>query len=134
MCLVARHFEATGLPTLILGSALDILTAGQPPRAKFVNYPLGFETGRFEDRQNQFDVVAAALRGFDEMTTPGIEPLPLEWQPGWEMVNERERGKLDHRSARTTMPQYQTEADRLMAEGQATQDNGVRPGYAKVFQ
>lgn len=56
-----------GLPTLILGSALDILQAGKPPRAKFVNYPLGFESGRFEDRQNQFDVVVEALRGFDVM-------------------------------------------------------------------
>ena len=107
-----------GLPTLILGSALDILKAGRPPRAKFVNYPLGFESGRFEDRQNQFDVVVEALRGFDEMTTPGIDPLPFEWLPGWEMVDERERGKLDHRSPRTTTPQFQTEEDRLMAERQ----------------
>ena len=106
-----------GLPTLILGSALDILKAGKPPRAKFVNYPLGFESGRFEDKRNQLDVVAAALEGFDEMKSPGIEPLSFEWRRGWDMVNERERGKLDHRSPRTTAPQYQTEQDRLMAEG-----------------
>ena len=119
MCLVARHFEALGLPTLIMGSALDILAAGKPPRAKFVNYPLGFESGRFRDRRNQFDVVAEALRGFDEMTAPGIDPLSDEWLAGWDMVRERERGKLDHRSPRTTTPQYQTEEDRLMAERQA---------------
>ncbi len=117
MCLVARHFEASGLPTLIVGSALDILRAGKPPRAKFVNYPLGFESGRFRDRRNQFDVVARALTGFDEMTSPGIEQLPFEWHRGWDMVREREKGKLDLRSPRTTMPQYQTEEDRLMAEG-----------------
>ena len=105
-----------GLPTLILGSALDILTAGKPPRAKFVNYPLGFESGRFRDRQNQFDVVAEALRGFDEMTSPGVEPLSYEWHQGWDMVHAREKGKLDHRSPRTATPQYQTEEDRLMAE------------------
>lgn len=105
-----------GLPTMILGSALDILEAGKPPRAKFVNYPLGFESGRFEDRRNQSDVVAAALKGFEEMTAPGIEPLPFKWQPGWDMVRERERGKLDLRSPRTTVPQYQTQEDRLMAE------------------
>jgi len=83
----------------------------------FVNYPLGFESGRFRDRRNQFDVVARALGGFDEMRSPGIEHLPFEWQPGWDMVREREKGKLDHRSPRTTTPQYQTEEDRLMAEG-----------------
>ena len=116
MCLVARHFEERGLPTLILGSALDILAAGRPPRAKFVNYPLGFESGRFRDPQNQFDVVAEALKGFDEMTSPGIEHLPFEWLRGWDVIRKREKGKLDHRSPRTTAPQYQTEADRLMAE------------------
>ncbi len=105
------------MPTLILGSALDILKAGRPPRAKFVNYPLGFESGRFRDRQNQFDVVAEALKGFDEMTSPGVDPLAYEWRLGWDMVHEREKGKLDHRSPRTTTPQYQTEEDRLMAEG-----------------
>lgn len=128
MCLVARHFEAIGLPTLILGSALDILKAGRPPRARFVNYPLGFESGRFEDRQNQYDVVVEALRGFDEMTTPGIETMSFEWQQGWDRVNARERGKLDHRSPRTTTPQYQNEEDRLMAEAEKPQMDGTRVG------
>jgi hypothetical protein len=34
------------------------------------------------------------------------------------MLNEREKGKLDHRSPRTTEPQYQTEDDRRAASGQ----------------
>jgi len=110
-----------GLPTLILGSALDILEAGKPPRAKFVNYPLGFESGRFEDRRNQFDVVAEALRGFDDMASPGIDPLSHEWRAGWDMVRAREKGKLDHRSPRSTAPQYQTEEDRRIAEGEGSQ-------------
>ena len=117
MCLIARHFEEKGLPTLILGSGLDILEAGKPPRAQFVNYPLGFETGRFQDKANQFDVVADALKGFESMTTAGIEPLNYEWQAGWDMLHERERGKLDSRSPRDTNPQYQTEEDRVLAEG-----------------
>lgn len=117
MCLIARHFEAAGLPTLILGSALDILQAGQPPRAKFLNYPLGFESGRFQDKQNQLDVVRAALKGFDAMNSPGIEPLPFEWLEGWQLVDEREKGKLDLRSERHASPQYQTEEDRQLAEG-----------------
>ena len=117
VCLVARHFEALGLPTLILGSGLDIMQAGKPPRAKFVNYPLGFESGRFQDKQDQFDVVSQALTGFDTMTSPGIEPMSFEWLAGWDMLRAREKGKLDHRSLRDTTPQYQTEEDRLMAEG-----------------
>ena len=116
VCLIARHFEADGLPTLIVGSALDILQSGQPPRAKFVNYPLGFESGRFRDKSDQVAVIRQALLGFDGMNEPGIEALDLEWLDGWDMINERERGKLDQRSPRTTEPQYQTEADRLAAE------------------
>ena len=49
------------------------------------------------------------------MESTGIEPLDLEWLDGWDMINERERGKLDQRSPRTLEPQYQTEADRLAA-------------------
>lgn len=118
MCLIARHFEQLGLPTLILGSALDILRAGQPPRAKFLNYPLGFETGRFKDKRNQLKVLRDALTGFETLTAPGIEFLDYEWQDGWDLVNEREKGTLDQRNARTTEPQYQTEEDRLAAESE----------------
>ena len=117
MCLIARHFEALGLPTLILGSALDILEAGRPPRAMFVNYPLGFESGRFRDSQNQYDVLRSALMGFDGMKEPAVEPLPFEYPDGWQMLYERERGKPDQRSPRTTEPQYQNEEDRIAAEG-----------------
>jgi hypothetical protein len=116
VCLLARYFEAKGLPTLILGSALDILQAGRPPRAQFVNYPLGFESGRFQDRDNQYAVVARALLGFDTIKAPQIDTLPFEWQAGWEMLDARERGKSDQRSERDTTPQYQTQEDRLAAE------------------
>ncbi|MBT4161260.1 MAG: hypothetical protein HOC70_14170 [Gammaproteobacteria bacterium] len=119
MSLIARHFESVGLPTLILGSALDILTAGRPPRAQFVNYPLGFEAGRFRDKSDQLEILSEALRGFDEMTEPGIDLLPFEWPEGWAMLTERENGQQDSRSARTTDPQYQSEEDRLAAENAA---------------
>ena len=70
-------------------------------------------------------MVVEALRGFDEMTTPRIEPMSFKWQQGWDGVNARERGKLDHRSPRTTTPQYQTEEDRLMAEAEKPQMDGI---------
>lgn len=115
MSLIARHFEALGLPTLILGSALDILEAGSPPRACFLDYPLGFEAGRFRDKQNQLDVVRAALDGFS-MREPGIRRLDFEWAEGWDLVRNREAGQQDQRSPRNTEPQYQTEADRIAAD------------------
>lgn len=119
VCLIARHFEAKGLPTLILGSGLDIMESGRPPRAAFLDYPLGFEAGRFKDRENQLTVVREALAGFDTLTEPGIVHLDHEWPAGWVMMNERDRSKSDHRSLRDETPQYQTEADRLAAERSA---------------
>ena len=118
MCLIARHFESLGLPTLVLGSALDILEAGKPPRASFVNYPLGFESGRFRDKTDQLAVVREALKGFADIISPGIVPMDFEWRAGWDLLLKREKGKLDNRSPRTTEPQYQTEDDRSAAEGQ----------------
>ena len=116
VCLIARHFENLGLPTLILGSALDILEAGQPPRAKFLNYPLGFESGKFEDKINQLEVVREALSGFETIEKPSIQKMGFEWPEGWELIKKREEGILDLRSPRNEIPQYQSEDDRLAAE------------------
>ena len=115
VCLIARHFENLGLPTLILGSALDILEAGQPPRAKFLNYPLGFESGKFEDKINQLEVVRQALSGFETIEKPSILKMEFEWPEGWELIKKREEGILDLRSPRNEIPQYQSEDDRLAA-------------------
>ena len=116
VCLIARHFESLGLPTLILGSALDILEAGQPPRAKFLNYPLGFESGKFEDKVNQLEVVREALSGFETIEKPSIQKMEFEWPEGWELIKNREKGILDLRSPRNEIPQYQFEDDKLAAE------------------
>lgn len=117
MCLIARQFESLGLPTLVLGSSLDIMEAGQPPRARFINYPLGFESGRFRDKADQLAVVREAVTCFETMASPGIEPAAHEWLDGWAMVKAREKSRLDQRSPRTRRPRYQTEEDRVLAEG-----------------
>ena len=118
MSLIARKIEAAGTPTLILGSALDILEAGRAPRVQFLNYPLGFSAGRFRDPQNQYDVVRSALSGFDQMGQPGLEHLDYRWDEGWDMIRAREQSQqdADSRSQRDLTPRYQCEADRLLAE------------------
>ncbi|MBL4680933.1 MAG: hypothetical protein JKY88_09440 [Pseudomonadales bacterium] len=119
MSLLARHFESLGLPTLIVGSALDILESGRPPRAQFLDFPLGFETGPFKDKHRQLEVVREALKGFESFKSSGIRPLPFRWPEGWDLVKNRE-GKTDNdqRSPRNTEPQYQTDEDRWAAENQ----------------
>lgn len=123
MSLIARAIEADGIPTLILGSARDILSAGRPPRVQFLNYPLGFSAGSFRDLENQYQVLRTALSGFDSMTEPGIEQLDFSWDAGWRMINEREQSSSgdDVRSPRDLTPRYQTEEDKRLAELNARQ-------------
>tara|TARA_B100001964_G_scaffold235637_1_gene296076 strand:+ start:690 stop:1001 length:312 start_codon:yes stop_codon:yes gene_type:complete len=101
-----------------LGSALDILESGRPPRAMFLNFPLGFETGPFQDREIQLDVVRQGLAGFESFAEPGIKPLAFSWDEGWDMISQREARapQSDTRSPRNREPQYQTQEDKLLAE------------------
>ena len=118
MSLIARHFESIGLPTLIMGSALDILESGRPPRAQFLDFPLGFEAGPYKNKLMQLDILRSALSGFENFDSSGIHHLPFSWPEGWALVNQREQTNKsdDSRSPRNTEPQYQTDEDRIAAE------------------
>ena len=113
VCLVARHLEANGIPTMCLGSAIDIFTAGRPPRATFVDYPLGHSSGKPFDGADQLAIVRAALGGFASMTTPGeIQLLGNTWaDDGWRNEASSTKGQ-DTRQPRDESPQFQLPADR----------------------
>jgi hypothetical protein len=117
VCLVARHLEANGIPTMCLGSALDILESGVPPRATFVDYPLGHTAGKPFEPSDQVDIVRQALRGFETMTRPGeIQVLPKIWDAAgdWRREAARTRGS-DTRRPRDETPQFQHPDDREAA-------------------
>ena len=86
--LIAREVEAAGIPTLCMTSAYDITQAVNPPRAVFVNYPLGHQTGKPDDPENQRAIVRDALSAFETISKPGtIVELPYVWDPNdrrWE--------------------------------------------------
>ena len=113
VCLVARHLEANGIPTMCLGSALDIFTAGRPPRATFVDYPLGHSSGKPFDGADQLGIVRAALDGFAAMTSTGeIQVLPQQWGEHSWRIEASSTGGQDTRQARDETPQFQHAADR----------------------
>ena len=117
MSLVARHLEANGIPTMCLGSALDILESGCPPRATFVDYPLGHSAGKPFDPADQLEIVRSALAGLEAMTQPGqIRRLSNRWDPqdGWKKDAGRARGG-DTRQPRDESPRFQEPADRTAA-------------------
>ncbi|MCP3976879.1 MAG: hypothetical protein GY720_20525 [bacterium] len=61
MSLVARHLEASGVPTVIVGSARDIVEECGVPRFVFVDFPLGNPCGKPDDVAMQRRLLASAL-------------------------------------------------------------------------
>lgn len=127
MGLIAREIEARGIPTLSLSSALSITRSVNPPRAAFVDFPLGHTAGKPHEPALQRDLLRAALRGFETLDAPGgVITLPYAWaeDDAWKdfvmrpdpVANDRGAGHADDRTERRDTPQYQTEADRERAE------------------
>lgn len=117
-CLIARDLEANGISTVVIGSALDILEAGNAPRSVFVDYPLGHTVGRPFDPANQRAIVRDALAAFESITTPGeINHLDYRWSDSdaWKSEASNTKGG-DTRAPRDLSPQYQTDSDRIAAE------------------
>ncbi|MEQ8231876.1 MAG: hypothetical protein RLW61_11135 [Gammaproteobacteria bacterium] len=116
VCLVARHLEANGIPTLVLGAARDILAAGRPPRAAFVDYPLGHTAGKPFDRADQRAVIAGALAGFARLREPGgLIELPNQWGDDAWRAEASSTEARDTRQPRDETPQWQQPADREAA-------------------
>jgi len=79
--------EAAGIPTLTMTSALDITEAVKPPRAVFLNFPLGHQTGKPHQPELQHRIVSDAIHAFETISPGEIVQLPYLWDPndrGWE--------------------------------------------------
>lgn len=99
-----------------MGSALDILKAGKPPRAAFLDFPLGHTTGKPHEPELQREILIQAFDSFNTMTKPGsIKTLPFRWseEDEWKKTAMMDG---DSRTPRHETPQYQTEEDRVRAE------------------
>ncbi len=73
---------------MTMSSAWDITQSVKPPRAAFVNFPLGNQTGRPGNREEQMSIVRDALNAACSMTEPGtVTILPYKWDDagyGWQ--------------------------------------------------
>lgn len=82
MSLVARHLEEAGIPTVILGSAMDIVDHCGVPRYVFTDFPLGNPCGRPYDADMQRAVVATGLELFESASRPRqVVRTPYRWSP-----------------------------------------------------
>jgi len=68
--LVARHIEAAGIPTVIMGCAKDIVEHCGVPRFLFSDFPLGNSAGRPFDKVSQAETLELALRVLESAPGP----------------------------------------------------------------
>jgi glycine/betaine/sarcosine/D-proline reductase family selenoprotein B len=78
--LVARHLEANGIPTVVMGCAKDIVEHASAPRFLFSDFPLGNSAGKPHDIDSQDQTLALALHLLE--TAPGPQTTmqsPIRW-------------------------------------------------------
>ena len=82
MSLVARHLEANFIPTVVVGSARDIVEHCGVPRFLFTDLPLGNPCGHPWDADMQTETLRRALRLLDTATGPRTTVrAPFDWKP-----------------------------------------------------
>jgi hypothetical protein len=105
--LIARHLEANGISTVVMGCARDIVEHCGVPRFLFSDFPLGNSAGRPHDPQSQESTLELALRLLETADRPRTTiQSPLRW-------NEAGEWKLDYCNAERLTPE---ELESLRAE------------------
>jgi hypothetical protein len=86
--LAARHLEANGIPTVIMGCAKDIVEYVGVPRFLFSDFPLGNPAGRPHDPESQAFTLELALKLLELAPVPRTTiQSPLRWseKPDWKL-------------------------------------------------
>lgn len=129
MGLIAREIERRGIPTVSMSSAWSITAAVNPPRAVYLDFPLGHTAGKPHDPALQRRIMRDTLEALATIDAPGtIRRLPYRWaaDDAWKdlVMRPADPGGPggDDRIERHPDPQYQHEADRLAAEAAFERD------------
>ena len=134
MGLVARVLEKAGFPTICLTAARSITESVNPPRAAFVDMPLGYTAGRPHEPEFQRDLLRQVFKAAESIDSPGsIVDLGVTWSddPSWKdkatsgLNNGVNSVEGDSRQPRVNEPQYQFEEDRIAAENQSGGQNAT---------
>jgi D-proline reductase (dithiol) PrdB len=79
--LVARHLEANGIPTVIIGSALDVVEHCGVPRFYFTDFPLGNPCGHPWRPDMQREILRQALTLLEAAKAPRTTVTsPFAWK------------------------------------------------------
>jgi hypothetical protein len=97
--LVARHLEANGIPTVVMGCAKDIIEHAAVSRFLFSDFPLGNSAGKPHDAESQALTLELAFRLLE--TAAGSRTTmqsPLRW-------SEDASWKLDYNNIAQMSPE-----------------------------
>ena len=99
--LVSRHLEAAGIPTVVIGSARDIVEECGVARFVYTDFPLGNPCGKPGDGPMQRAIVGYALDLFESATlprttvqTPFIWSEDASWKERYARVDPERAGAL----------------------------------------
>ena len=121
MSLIARHLEAHGIPSVIMGSAKDIVEHCGVPRFVFNDFPLGNSAGKPNDPASQADTLALALQLLESAPGPRTTvQSPQRWsdEVAWKDEFQNVRFMSAEEIARR-----RTEFDKIKEVGQKVRDD-----------
>ena len=76
MCALAHYLEAEGFATVLVGFVREHMQAIAPPRALWLNFPLGRPMGKPNDHEFQLRVIRAAFALLDDAVSPMMRDFP----------------------------------------------------------
>jgi len=120
--LAARHLEANGIATVIMGCAKDIVEHCGVPRLLFSDFPLGNAAGKPRDRASQELTLELALRTLE--SAPAARTTvqsPLRWSDSdeWKVdySNPERASREELARARQEMDEAKAVAKRIQSAG-----------------
>ena len=104
--LVARHLEAEGIPTVVMGCAKDIIEHAAVPRFLFSDFPLGNSAGKPHDADSQaltlelgFRVLESAIGARTTMQSPLRWSEDASWKLDYNNIAKLSPEELARRRA-----------------------------------
>jgi hypothetical protein len=121
--LVARHLEANGIPTVIVGSALDVVEYCGVSRYLHGDFPLGNPCGKPYDKGMQLSIISQAMallrNATAANTTERLDYVWSEdnsWRDDYARVDDSNREQLRLRGEQRRLQQ---QSDRAAGKSRA---------------
>ena len=120
MSLISRYLEANGIPTVVVGTARDIVEHCGVARFVFVDFPLGSPCGEPGDIVQQREIFQMALDVLETADGPrATREAGYSWSKGdeWKRLIFTEEQPFQDKEAKAESEARNNEYRRLKAEG-----------------